>query len=522
MRYPGFIGPAYRSQSISAAGDLLINLYPEILESEGASSAVLYGTPGSAFWATLPTLPTRGACEENGLAFAISGNTLYQLRSDTTFQACAPGVTLPAGTTPVSMQTDGLRWVVMAVSGQLWVYSIEHDQLLHISTALVAGASTVSYSDGYWIVDVPGTQNFNISDLFNPTRWNALDFGVKEGSADLLVGQIVDHRELWLFGSKTIEPWSNTGNVNFPFERIPVPFLESGLGAARSLAKLDNTIFWLSEDERGARMIWRANGYTPQRVSTFALEYALTKYDRVSDAVAYAYQENGHLFYVITFPSAILPGSAGTHWNQPGLHWDQSAPFWDVGGAQNQVGATWVYDASNGMWHQRDYLDPQYGISQQVRGWWHIFAFGRHLVGDYQNGNIYEQSTRFYNDGFSSRLNEAITTPIRRLRRAPHIVKEHKRISYPGFELHVQEGVVPQEGAGSAPKFDLRYSRDGGRRFSGYLEGSSGLVGEYKRVLKWRRFSDATDAVFEASSSEPIEHAWIDAYLDPDPVVSRS
>lgn len=519
MDYPGFIGQAYRAQSISAAADLLINLYPEILEAKGASPAVYYGTPGTALWATLPTLPLRGKCYLNGLAFAVGGNTLYQLRSDQTFQACSPGITLPAGTDPVSMETDGSKWVVIAVSGQLWVYSIANDQLLHINMAQVAGAGTVSYSDGYYIVDVPGTQRFNISALFDPTSWNALDFGVKEGSADLLVGQIVDHRELWLFGSRSAEIWWNSGNVNFPWERIQGPYIEAGLGAARSLARLDNTLFWLSEDERGGRMIWKANGYTPQRVSTFALEYAMSTYAKVSDAVAYTYQERGHAQYVITFPSAVVQGSGGLVWDQPGLNWDQLGAFWDEGGAKNKIGATWAFDASSKMWQQRDYLDPQFGISQQVRGWTHIYAFGRHLVGDYQNGNIYDQSVDYFSDAFNS-VNPGQTTPIRRLRRAPHILKEHKRISYPGFELHIQEGFVPQAGAGSAPKFNLRYSRDGGARFSGYLEASAGLAGQYKRVLKWRRFSDAIDAVFEASSDEPIQHAWIAAYLNPDPVVS--
>lgn len=521
MIYKGFIGEAYRARSISAAGDLLINLYPEILESQGASSAVFYGTPGTATWCTLPTMPVRGIDYLNGMCFAVGGNQLYQVRSDQTFKLCAAGTLLPGGTTPVSLKTDGKKWVVIAAGGELWVYSIANDQLLHISAALVAGAGTISYSDGYWIVNVPGTQQFSISDLFDPTIWNALDFGVKEGSADLLRGQIVDHRELWLFGSRNAEVWWNSGNPNFPWERIQGPYLESGLGAERSLAKLDNTIFWISDDERGGRMMWKANGYTPQRISTFALEYVLSTYAKVSDAVAYTYQEQGHGHYVITFPSAIAKGSGGLVWDQPGLNWDQLNAFWDEGGAQNQIGATWAYDAASNMWQQRDYLDPQFGISQQVRGWVHAFAFGRHLVGDYQNGNIYDQSVNYFTEAFNS-VNPGQTTPIRRLRRAPHILKEHRMISYPGLELHLQQGTVPQSGPGSSPKFDVRKSNDGGQAWSAYLEGQAALVGEYRRLLRWRRFSQARDAVFEISSSEPILHAWINAYLTPDPVVSDS
>jgi hypothetical protein len=518
MIYPGFIGQAYRSQSIAAAGDLLINLYPEVVESEGDGKVVYYGSPGTALFCTLPAKPVRAITYLNGACFAIAGKQLFRINPDSTFSLCANGTGMPAGTSPASMQTDGKKFVVIAIGGTLWVYSILNDTLVPIDGSIVPGAGTVSYSDGYYIVDAPGTQQFYISALFDASSWNALDFGVKEGSADLLIGQIIDHRELWLMGSKSGEVWWLSGNANFPWQRLNGPYLELGLGAARSLARIDNTHIWLGDDERGGRMIWKANGYSPQRVSTFAIEYAMKTYARVDDAVAYTYQELGHAFYVITFPSAVVPGPKNK-WNQPGLTWDQPGAIWDAGSSTNSRSVTWVFDVSNNMWHQRDYLDPQFGISLQPRGWVHAYAFGRQLVGDYQNGNIYDQSTDYFNDAFNS-ANPNSTNPIRRLRRAPHVIKEHKRISYPGFELHLQQGVVPQAGAGSVPEFNLRKSRDGGYSWSGYIEAQAAIAGQYRQRLIWRRLGDAIDPVIEVSSDEPIQHAWIDAFLTPDPVVS--
>ncbi len=511
--YPGFIGPAYRSQSISAAGDELRNLYPEILESQGASRAVFYGTPGLQVFCVLPTVPVRGETYLDGVMFAVGGNILYQINSDGSIRQCAPGVVLPAGTSPVSMQTDG-NFCVIAASGQLWVYSIIGDTLLRVPTDAVPGAGTISYADGYFIANVPGTNKFFISSLFDASTWNALDFGVKSGFPDIVIGQIMDHRELWLAGSRTMEIYWNTGNPNFPWERIQGPFIEAGLGAANSFARIDNTHFWLSEDERGGRMIWKANGYTPQRISTFAIEYALKTYARVDDAISYTYQELGHAFYVISFPSAVVPG-AQWRWDQPGIRWDEPGVNWDQT-STNRIGATWVYGVSSNLWHQRDYLDPQFGISQQVRGHVHVFAFGLHLVGDHENGNIYIQSVDIYTDNVTA----GKVTRIRRLRRAPHIQKEHLRVFYPGFELHIQQGVVPQDGDGSNPQFSLRKSGDGGYTWSPYLQAQAGLVGEYKKRLRWLRLGNARDAVFEVSSDEPIQHAWINAYLFPKPEVS--
>lgn len=521
MLYPGFIGEAYRAQSISAAGDLLINLYPEVLESKGDGDAVYLGTPGTALFTTLPKFPVRGTVNlptaAGDACFFIGGSSLYQVSANGSAAELGGGG-LPGGNSPVSMKTNG-KQVAIAAGGQLWVW--DGTKLAAIDRSLVPGAGTVSYSDGYFIVNVPGTNEFYISGLFDATSWNALDFGAKEGFPDLVVGQIVDHRELWLFGSRNAEIWWNSGAANFPWQRLQGPYIEAGLGAEKSLVKADNTVLWLHQDERGGRMIWRANGYTPQRVSTFALEYALGTYARVDDAVAYTYQENGHTFYVITFPSAYAQGVSQLAWNQPGLLWDQGGAVWDQGVAPpNYVGATWALDLSNNMWHQRDYLDPQFGFSQQVRGWCHSYAFGRHLVGDYQNGNIYDQSVNYFTDAFNSGAPGQVRQ-IRRLRRAPHIVKEKKWVSYPGFELHVQQGMVPQGGPGSSPQFNLRKSGDGGFTWSPYLEAAGGLAGQYRARVIWRRLGQATAGVFEASSDEPIQHAWINAYLSPDPVVSR-
>jgi hypothetical protein len=67
---------------------------------------------------------------------------------------------------------------------------------------------------------------------------------------------------------------------------------------------LDNTVYWLGGDADGGGIVWKLNGYTPERVSHDGLEYAIQNYARTDDAQAYSYQQEGHTFYVLTFPSA--------------------------------------------------------------------------------------------------------------------------------------------------------------------------------------------------------------------------
>ena len=70
------------------------------------------------------------------------------------------------------------------------------------------------------------------------------------------------------------------------------------------ITKMDNGVFWLGKDARGQGIVYRANGYTGTRVSTHAVEWQIQRYGDMSDAIGYAYQQDGHTFYVLTFPSA--------------------------------------------------------------------------------------------------------------------------------------------------------------------------------------------------------------------------
>ena len=114
--------------------------------------------------------------------------------------------------------------------------------------------------------------------------------------------------------------WYDYGGPDFPLQRIQGAYNEIGCVAAYSVAKLDNGVFWLGADARGEGIVYRTNGYTGVRISTHAVEWQIQQYASMSDAVAYTYQQDGHAFYVLNFPTA---------------------------------NTTWVYDAATQAWHER-------------------------------------------------------------------------------------------------------------------------------------------------------------------------
>jgi hypothetical protein len=165
------------------------------------------------------------------------------------------------------------------------------------------GATTFDFLDGYYVFLEPGTGRFWVTDLYSHSV-DPLKFATAEGAPDNLVDLIVDHREVILFGTESVERWWNAGADNFPLERSPQGFSE--IGCLGGVAKLDNSVFWIAND----RTVRRLTGSTPQRVSTHAVEERIRGLSGTPSAFAYSLE--GHLVYVCSWDDATLCFDATT------------------------------------------------------------------------------------------------------------------------------------------------------------------------------------------------------------------
>jgi hypothetical protein len=251
------------------------------------------------------------------------------------------------------------------------------------------GAVTVGYLDGYFVFNEPNSQRFWVTSLNDGTAIDPLDFASAEGNPDNVVSLMVDHREVWLFGSNTVEVWYNAGLADFPLARIEGAFMETGCLAPYSVAKLDNSVFWLGSDARGNGIVYRNQGYNAQRVSTHAIEWQIQQYNVLNDAIGYSYQQDGHSFYVLVFPAAQ---------------------------------ATWVFDVSTGAWHERAFWD---GVRfRRHRSNCQANFAGQVVVGDWEDGRIYAFDPEVYQDDESTqrwlRSWRALPTGQNNLKRTAH------------------------------------------------------------------------------------------------------
>jgi hypothetical protein len=504
MKTP-ILGQTYVARSVNAADARMVNLFAEVL-SEGKEAAFLQRAPGLRKLNTIGNGPIRGLwafSSSDSTAFVVSGTALYKI--DTLYTVTLIGTV--AGTGPVSLADNGTQ-LFIAANGPSYIYNNTTNAFGQITDPDFPGAVTVAYLDGYFVFNEPNSQKMWITQLLDGTSIDPLDFASTEGSPDGLVAVLSNFREIWAFGTNSIEVWYDTGASDFPLQRIQGAFNELGCAAPFSVAKVDNGLFWLGRDRRGQGIVYQANGYSGQRISTHAVEWQIQQYADLTDAIAYTYQQDGHSFYVLIFPTA---------------------------------NTTWVYDLATQAWHER--------------AGWKNGSFTRHrsncqmafnnevIVGDFENGNIYAFDLDDYSD------NGQIQKWLRSWRALGPGKNDLNRTSQHSLQLDIESGVglngfsvaeniylqtendeylITESGdylisddqtvitQGSDPQVMLRWSDDGGHTWSNEHWASIGKIGEYYKRVFWRRLGmtlKLRDRVYEVSMTDPVKVAILGAEL---------
>jgi hypothetical protein len=568
------LGSSYVTRSPNAADNRMVNLFPEVVPEGGKQAAWLQRAPGLRYLATLGSGPVRGLWTFNGKGYAVSGATLYEI--DTEWNATAKG-TIATGPSQVNMTDNGTQLFIAdgnngyiynssnftlactTVSGDATVTTTDTSgiyvdqpvsgtgipvgaKVLSITDAttfeLTANATasntgvTLTFSDfltqlgtnfygavgcgfldGWFVYNQPNSQTFWVMDATGTTI-DPLYFASAEGSPDNLVTLIVDHREIWLFGQNSVEVWYDAGLPDFPMARIQGAFNEIGCLAAYSVAKLDNGLFWLGADARGNGIVYRSKGYSGERVSTHAVEWQIQQYSQLSDAVGYTYQQDGHSFYVLNFPTADT---------------------------------TWVYDVATGAWHERaGWENDQF---TRTRGSCQMNFNNEIVIGDYRTGEIFAYDLNVYSESGTTqkwlRSWRALPTGQNNLTRtAQHSLQLDCQagVGLPGYATptYVYESILDRASSniytrddeliqsreynpatiGADPQVMLRWSDDGGHTWSNEHWKSMGQIGRTGYRTIWRRLGmtmKLRDRVYEISGTDPVKIAIMGAELHMSP-----
>ena len=452
------VGPAYTLQQTAASAQTRINLYPHVIESpNGDRVSMLLPTAGLTLERTLS-----GACRglyalATGDALCVSGGTLYRLPADGSTAVILGAI---AGLGLVSIADNGQQAVIVTGGEGYWV-DLSTWVLTKIVNSAFYGADFVDMVAGRFVFNRPSTGQFYWSGLYAVT-FDGLAFATAESSPDLLVALIQHQDQLWLIGKQTTEVHYSTGDQDLPYLRLQGAAISAGCVAPRSLCRFGSSLVWLSQTEAGSGQVIMMQGYQPQRISTHAIEQAISSYSRIDDATAYAYQQDGHAFYVLTFPAANV---------------------------------TWCYDATTQLWHQRAGFAA--GAFLRHRTQQHCMYRGGHLVGDYLNGNVYTIDRNAALDHDQNVVCE---------RAAAVIGNDGAMMRFNALELVCPVGV-----GGSS--FVLDWSKDQGRTWSDGVVASMGDIGAYETRVLWRRLGASRERIFRVRFDRNQGAALIDCRL---------
>lgn len=508
MKTP-ILGQSYVARSVNAADNRMVNLFPEIIPEGGKEPGFLNRAPGLRKLATIGTGPIRGlwSHQTNGTdAYVASGNEFYKIYPDYTYKLLGT----ISGDGPVSISDNGAQ-LFIACNPDAFVYDEPKGTFQQVNSPNFAGAVTVGYIDGYFVFNQPNSKLIWVTAPLDGLEIDPLAFAAAESSPDNVVCVATNNRETWIFGTETTEVWYDAATQPFPLAPIQGAYNEIGCIAAFSVAKLDNSLFWLGNDPRGYGIVYRNQGYTGKRVSTHAVEFAIQSYGDVSDAIAYTYQQEGHAFYVLTFPKA---------------------------------NATWVYDVSTNAWHERAGLDN--GVFTRHRSNCQMNFNSETVVGDFQNGNIYALDLDIYADNGQTQkwlrswrplptgqnnLNRTaqhtlqldaeagvgINSQVDPNRRVDLIIGPTETFTIGPYEtvtLYVNN--INGNTVGADPEVMLRWSDDGGHTWSNEHWSKMGRIGQYGTRTFWRRLGMTVklrDRIYEVSGTDPVKIAIVGAEL---------
>lgn len=461
-----FAVQSYKGDSLPISAQQAVNVYAEKQPPDAKTEVALFGCPGIADFSTCGSGPIRALHTMHGVAYALSGGTLYSIPEDG--GAGTPVGSSVSGSGRVSTADNGLQLqIVNAANG--YIYSQAGGFQL-ITDAQFQAANTTTFINQYFVLDALDTGTFYKSEPNDGTSYIGTETGSAEAYPDDVVAVDRLGEILVAFGDKSIEGFQDVGAANFPFARIPGGVIERGIAAPLAKVRSDNALFFLGDD----RVFYRLSGINaPTRVSTHALEQIWRRYTTVTDAHCVAYDWNGHKFIALTFPTE---------------------------------NATAELDLATGLWHERESWDE----NGNSLGRWRVNciceAYGKILVGDAYSGKVGYLDGDTYTEFGSIMRGLATGSPLH---------SDRKRVFMSKFELDIESGVGLTTGQGSDPQIMYDYSDDGGRTWSQRQQWQSmGAKGAYRQRLRWKRQGSFRQRIPRIHISDPVKRVIIAAHAE--------
>ena len=468
MQLP-FIGQAYENRAIPVANQRCVNWYPETETPDSRNVVTLQSAAGIKIFKDLDVSALdhiRGMhfSEQLGLLYVVSGTLLYEITE--TGVATSRGTIL--GSTDVIMADNGTQvGIANGVGYQVYTASTTTLATVQDSGSNDLLVEDIAFIDGRFVLMIKDTQQFFITAVNAAQTVTATDNALVIANPDNLKGIVVADRRVWFFGTDSIDVYFDSAQAaakgDFPIIRADGA-AKNGYGLASLFGKTvqDGIPYWCSSDGR----IYRANGFQPERISHYGIENTLRKYSKIDDCQATQWTENGHRFVAFHFPAG---------------------------------GETWVFDATQGMWHQRStgLLEKIWDVSFIQRCW-----NTRNICASRSEDKLGELDVTIFTE-YGASMKVRRTSPVAH---ANQNVIFYNRLE-PVFEAGRAQ-------SGEDPEVYLAWSDDGGVTFGNPIGATMGKIGKYDWRTVFYSLGAATNRVYDLQITDNVPRTLIDVVVE--------
>jgi len=456
-----------RSPAISAGQD--VNVFPVINREDAKSPVTLSERPGLKRLVCPVAGEVRCMLKRGRTLYALVGGGFYEINLDTLAYSLI--FTMSTTTGKAWIEKNANSQILVVASNEGWVFNWTTNLFGVIADVDFPGAISLAFTQQYAVTVDPDSGRLRNCELNNFELWDGTAFVSAESAPDNLLSIIADHKEIVAFGEATAEIYRSTSDVDAVFQPLEGGFMEIGINAPASVAKVSSVVLFL-DNSLQVRMM---EAYSPRIISNDALMFKICQMAKTDDAVGMAYTWRGHSFYLLTFPTA---------------------------------NKTFAYDltssglAGRDIWHEvRSY--PVAG-ENRWRGQCVLQDGVNVYVGDYENGWIYTLDEATHTDNLE---------PLQRIWTCSEIVDSQQRrtMYHNELELEVEMGVATD--AVEDPQVALTYSDDNGRTWSSELWNSLGRVGEYKNRARWFGLGSSKCRLYRFMVSDDVKLEVVGVYL---------
>jgi hypothetical protein len=459
-------GPSYQSRSKPLSSQVTQNWYQQANEL-GKEQFVLLPFPG---------LKTIGNAEGLDRGFHRMSEILYQVKGQSLYSIDSAGVNTLIGVIPGTgyaiMADDGINMFIVT-DLRVWQFTTDTNLITEVTNVNITGAKSVDFFNNQFIYTFDKFST--VSDVGNGAEASGLNIIGEETLPDDLVRDYVFDEVIYRCGVRSIVGWYNSGVGSPPIEKLQGRIFAVGLAAINSIAETDQAFYWLGDDFA----IYRGSSGVAQRISTDAISNEIQKYADVSDAIANTFTFEGQNFYQITFPTG---------------------------------NKTFVVNEGLGVngWFELSSEVNQPLDSNKYQGQSIISAYGKNIVADADNGNVYELDFNTYTNN---------DEPLQRIRvtqsaNGDLLNSKGKRVQMSAVKFIMETGVGLIDGQGDKPRIMIEYSDDGGRSWNGGSWPEVGRLGEFTLQVEWFDLGTFYDRIFRMSTTDPVNYSLYSATID--------